>query len=172
MDYFLITEFLPVQVFPNFPVTSIDISSLRSDRRGDSVRPLHLKSVCSMYGPDHIIVGGAFGKAMRDQLASSNKYVKSIFILKYCCYFCVCMYRPYTFTYVDDEEAANCVYANGKLLRRPSLEFPNANFTAKIDIDGNVVPDMKRVDETNQIELENSELRKVDGALTCCSVLF
>ena len=78
----------------------------------------------------------------------------------------------YAFTHVSDEEDANCIYANGALLRRPTAEFPSSNFSFKYDINGKTIHDKFKVPVSNHIELENSELRKVDGALTCCSVLF
>jgi hypothetical protein len=58
-----------------------------------------------------------------------------------------------------DQDAANCVYVNGTLIRRASHEFPRSA-DALISLGG------------QQIEVEANELAKVDGALSCCSVFF
>jgi dimethylargininase len=65
----------------------------------------------------------------------------------------------YRYSHVVDAAASNCVYVNGHLLRRSGEEFPHSS--AALTAIGGV-----------QIEVESSELAKVDGALTCCSVLF
>ena len=62
---------------------------------------------------------------------------------------------------VPDDAAANCLVINGVLLHRGAEEFP-----ASIAVIRDKFPDVKR------LELTNRELSKVDGALTCCSVLF
>lgn len=67
--------------------------------------------------------------------------------------------RRYRYSHVVDAAASNCVYVNGHLLRRSGNEFPHSSAVLKA-IGG------------EQIEVEASELAKVDGALTCCSVLF
>ena len=65
----------------------------------------------------------------------------------------------YRYSHVVDAAASNCVYVNGHLLRRSGGEFPQSG-AALTAVGG------------RQIEVEASELAKVDGALTCCSVLF
>lgn len=67
--------------------------------------------------------------------------------------------QVYRFTHVPDASASNCVFVNGHLLRRCDSEFPQSASVLKA-IGG------------KQIEVKGSELAKVDGALTCCSVLF
>ncbi len=71
---------------------------------------------------------------------------------------------------VPDRDAANLVYINGHLIRRSSQEFPNSgvifdSFVRKMNHShrGHVIV---------QKEVNASELAKVDGAITCCSLLF
>lgn len=121
------------RTFPNYRVTPIYIESFSS-------AVLHLKSACSMCGPDHIIVGGELGKLIANvvECASPHKY---------------------RITKVVDSEAANCIFVNNVLIRRTREEFPES--ADDLDALGG-----------NQILIRVSELSKVDGALTCCSVLF
>ena len=121
------------RIFPMYRVTPICINDF-------SLKTLHLKSACSVCGPNHIVVGGELGKMIAIAIESSSPGI-------------------YKFTHVVDEEAANCVYSNGTLIRRTSEEFPNSADGLE-SIGG------------KQIEIRVSELSKVDAALTCCSVLF
>jgi dimethylargininase len=121
------------RTFPEYRVTAICINDFSS-------KTLHLKSACSVCGPNHILVGGELGKIIATAIESSSP-------------------GTYKFTHVVDEEAANCVYSNGTLIRRTKEEFPNSADGLK-SIGG------------KQIEIRASELAKVDAALTCCSVLF
>ena len=65
----------------------------------------------------------------------------------------------YEFHQTHDEGAANCVYVNNTILRRCNWEYPKSNFDF-------ISKDIK------QFQLANTELSKVDGALSCCSVLI
>ena len=65
----------------------------------------------------------------------------------------------YRWSFVPDEAAANVVSVNGALLRRSAKEFPASDAALRL-IGG------------KQVQLEASELGKVDGALSCCSLLF
>ncbi|PFX25418.1 N(G),N(G)-dimethylarginine dimethylaminohydrolase 1 [Stylophora pistillata] len=60
---------------------------------------------------------------------------------------------------VSEDTAANCVFVNGTLLHLSAAEIPNSIETF------NKITGPK-------IELENSELHKVDGCLTCLSILI
>ena len=55
----------------------------------------------------------------------------------------------------------NCLVINGVLLHRGEDEFPES-----------VAVIRQKFPNTRKIELTNKELSKVDGALTCCSVLI
>ncbi|XP_016359869.1 N(G),N(G)-dimethylarginine dimethylaminohydrolase 1 [Sinocyclocheilus anshuiensis] len=108
---------------------------------------LHLKSFCSMAGPDLIAIGSseAAQKALKImQQMSDHKYDKLT---------------------LPDDLAANCVYMNlpGKgdvLLHCTPEEFPES---AKV---------FEKLKDHMLIPVSNQEKVKVDGALTCCSVLI
>lgn len=108
---------------------------------------LHLKSFCSMGGPGLIIIGSSehAQKALKImQQMSDHRYDKLT---------------------VPDDLAANCVYMNlpGKgqvLLHSTADMFPQS------------VKVLEKLTDYTLIPLSNMEKMKVDGALTCCSVLF
>ncbi|KAM5148184.1 N(G),N(G)-dimethylarginine dimethylaminohydrolase 1 isoform 1-T1 [Mantella aurantiaca] len=108
---------------------------------------LHLKSFCSMAGPNLIVIGSSepAQKALKTmQQMSDHRYDKLT---------------------VPDDAAANCVYLNlpGKghvLLHRAPEEYPES------------VKVFEKLKEHMLIPVANSELAKVDGCLTCCSLLI
>ena len=122
--------------FPEYRFLTIDI-------KASSESTLHLKSACSMCGPNHVLVGGELGKIIGRELEFSRH----------------CSSSCYKISHVPDTEAANCVYVNGVLIRRSDDEFPNSK------------PVFDKIGG-KQIQVTASELAKVDGALTCCSLLF
>ena len=65
----------------------------------------------------------------------------------------------YNFLRVSADAAANCLWINGTLVHRCSNEFPS------------IRDDFASLD-CPKIELTNTELSKVDGALTCLSILI
>ena len=104
---------------------------------------LHLKSFMSMAGPDLIAVGTS------EPAMTATKLIKSKAKFEY------------SFLELPDDIAANCLYANGHLVRVSEEHFPqSAGILALLKVEG------------KQIELDASELNKVDGCLTCCSVLI
>lgn len=108
---------------------------------------LHLKSCCSMGGPGLIVIGSSqpAQKVLKTmQQLSDHRYEKLT---------------------VPDDLAANCVYMNlpGKgqvLLHCTSEEYPDS---AKV---------FEKLTDHLRIPVGNAEKAKVDGALTCCSVLI
>jgi len=64
----------------------------------------------------------------------------------------------YKFIVLEKDAAANCVVVNGHILHRPKAEFPDVGQFEQVGL--------------KCIEIEADELAKVDGALTCCSILF
>ncbi|CAM5135360.1 unnamed protein product [Eretmochelys imbricata] len=108
---------------------------------------LHLKSFCSMAGPNLIAIGSteAAQKALKTmQQMSDHRYDKLT---------------------VPDDAAANCIYLNipGKghvLLHRAPEEYPES---AKV---------FEKLKDHMLIPVANTEVEKVDGLLTCCSVLI
>lgn len=108
---------------------------------------LHLKSFCSMGGPGLIVIGSSepAQKALKImQQMSDHRYDKLT---------------------VPDDHAANCVYMNlpnkgHVLLHCTTQEYPES---AKV---------FEKLKDHMLIPLSNSEKVKVDGALTCCSVLI
>ncbi|XP_003974417.2 N(G),N(G)-dimethylarginine dimethylaminohydrolase 1 [Takifugu rubripes] len=108
---------------------------------------LHLKSFCSMGGPGLIVIG-ASEPAQRTlkimQQMSDHRYDKLT---------------------VPDDLAANCIYMNlpnkgPVLLHRGAEEFPES---AKV---------FEKLKDYMLIPVTDVEKAKVDGALTCCSVLI
>ncbi|XP_075471752.1 N(G),N(G)-dimethylarginine dimethylaminohydrolase 1 isoform X2 [Ascaphus truei] len=108
---------------------------------------LHLKSFCSMAGPNLIVIGSseAAQKALKTmQQMSDHRYDKLT---------------------VPDDAAANCVYLNipnkgHVLLHRGPEDFPES------------VKVFEKLKEHMLIPIGNIELAKVDGCLTCCSLLI
>ncbi|TRY95197.1 hypothetical protein DNTS_034195 [Danionella cerebrum] len=108
---------------------------------------LHLKSFCSMAGPGLIIIGSseAAQKALKTmQQMSDHRYDKLT---------------------VPDDPAANCVYMNlpdrgDVLIHCTSQEFPES------------VKVFERLKGHMLIPVSNQEKLKVDGGLTCLSVLI
>ncbi|XP_056133930.1 N(G),N(G)-dimethylarginine dimethylaminohydrolase 1 isoform X1 [Lampris incognitus] len=108
---------------------------------------LHLKSFCSMGGPGLIVIGSSepAQKALKImQQMSDHRYDKLT---------------------VPDDLAANCIYMNlpnkgHVLLHCTPEEFPES---AKV---------FEKLKDHMLIPVSNMEKVKVDGALTCCSVLI
>ncbi|XP_006033916.1 N(G),N(G)-dimethylarginine dimethylaminohydrolase 1 [Alligator sinensis] len=108
---------------------------------------LHLKSFCSMAGPNLIAIGSSEGaqKALKTmQQMSDHRYDKLT---------------------VPDDAAANCLYLNipnkgHVLLHRAPEEYPES---AKV---------FEKLKDHMLIPIANIELQKVDGALTCCCILI
>ncbi|XP_043376034.1 N(G),N(G)-dimethylarginine dimethylaminohydrolase 1 isoform X1 [Dermochelys coriacea] len=108
---------------------------------------LHLKSFCSMAGPNLIAIGSteAAQKTLKTmQQMSDHRYDKLT---------------------VPDDAAANCIYLNipGKghvLLHRAPEEYPES---AKV---------FEKLKDHMLIPITNTEMEKVDGLLTCRSVLI
>lgn len=108
---------------------------------------LHLKSFCSMGGPGLIVIG------------SSEPAQKTLKIMQQM------SDHRYDKLTVPDDLAANCIYMNlpdkgHVLLHTTSEEFPES------------VKVFEKLKDYMLIPVLNSEKVKVDGALTCCSVLI
>ncbi len=161
--------------FPHIPVYFVNVDSLSWNANLEHT-PLHLKSFSSLLAPHHIIVGDSIGEQFMkwtqknrtiekdtvlsfmdqfpDLLASSNltkEHFQHLFHTN--------RKIDYHFVLVPDQDAANCVYINQTIIRRASKEFPESGKVfEKVHI--------------KQIEIHASELAKVDGAITCCSLIF
>ncbi|XP_032466532.1 N(G),N(G)-dimethylarginine dimethylaminohydrolase 1 isoform X1 [Phocoena sinus] len=111
------------------------------------VEALHLKSFCSMAGPNLIAIGSSESaqKALKImQQMSDHRYDKLT---------------------VPDDTAANCLYLNipnkgHVLLHRTPEEYPES---AKV---------YEKLKDHMLIPVSHSEMEKVDGLLTCCSILI
>ena len=66
----------------------------------------------------------------------------------------------YQFLSVPNDTAANCIYANDVLIHTSNDACPNLSNT------------FDKVDCKIKVALSASELNKVDGCFTCCSVLI
>ncbi|XP_060686008.1 N(G),N(G)-dimethylarginine dimethylaminohydrolase 1 [Hemiscyllium ocellatum] len=123
-------------VFKDYVVIPVDVTGT-----------LHLKTFCTMAGPDLIAIGSS---------VEAQKTLKEM--LKLTTY-------NYTTLILPDDEAANCVYLNSPekghiLLHRTAKEFPES------------AKRFKSLTNYTLIPVSNTELAKVDGSLTCCSILL
>ncbi|XP_032884990.1 N(G),N(G)-dimethylarginine dimethylaminohydrolase 1 isoform X1 [Amblyraja radiata] len=123
-------------VFKDYAVSKVSVSGA-----------LHLKSFCTMAGPELIAIGSsdqAQKTLMNMQEMSEHRYEKLT---------------------LPDDMAANCVYLNiptkgHVLLHRTAEEFPDS------------AKEFGKLKDYLLIPVCNTELAKVDGGLTCCSILF
>merc|ERR1711962_522658 len=109
---------------------------------------LHLKSNCSLLAPGKIIFSDdAAGRDLAKDIKLAAK-------------------ESYEYIFVPDVKASNVVYikngSNKQFLLAPS------GYPQSMEIIRNAI----RGDDIQIIELSNAELSKVDGCLTCCSVLI
>lgn len=147
------------KVFPEYPVIPVDLNMLHTAAANivpttvgankDNVtaaveQALHLKSFCSMCTKATILVGGVMGRALQNYLQTLPAFAN------------------HSFLHVPDMAAANCVLVNDTLIRRSRKEFPHSDAIFRAQIPGHI----------RQVEVEAGELAKVDGALTCCSLLL
>jgi dimethylargininase len=121
----------------NYPIHVINLQSLQIE----SV--LHLKSICSMAGPNLMLTGGEYASRLQREMQKYSSTMKFIELV--------------------DEGMANCLYINGTIVRRCDWEFPTSLVSWEKSLSLRSSP---------QLQVPNSELMKVDGALTCCSVLL
>lgn len=114
---------------------------------------LHLKSFCSACGEGKIVVGGLIGQVFKQWLLDNKINYNMVGNL----------FKDDDIIHLPDAAAANCIYANEIIIRRSYEEYPDS-----VDI-FLTNPYLKLI---SQLEVRSDELAKVDGALTCCSVLF
>ncbi|XP_002164291.1 N(G),N(G)-dimethylarginine dimethylaminohydrolase 1 [Hydra vulgaris] len=103
---------------------------------------VHLKSFSSMVGENGIV----FGKSEISQRVKKELISKAT--------------EKYDIYDVPEDYAANAIYANEVLIHRSADEFPES------------VELFNKLPIKNKISLNCSELMKIDGALTCCSILY
>ena len=173
--------------FPSYPVIIIDYDDiinhpLYTQHNNTTALPLHLKSMCSMGGDNHILLGGTPYASIIQQLIQRPRPNLILRPLK------SDLRTPkdsdsnsssdndYIFTHLPDEvSAANVLYINDTIIRRTNKEFPlsEAIFrTGQFSGSGSQFSGSGTSATTTQIQVEASELAKVDGALTCCSLLL
>ena len=103
---------------------------------------LHLKSFVSMAGPDCVAIG--VSTAAKD----ARKIIETEGKFKY------------QFLEVPDDIGANCLYVNGTLIHVTKEDYPRSYEV------------FEKFPAPKKIALSASELNKVDGCFTCCSVLI
>ena len=106
---------------------------------------LHLKSFMSMVGRDRIGIGSSLGaNLVAEQIRNGAKYK-----------------NKYEFVEFPDDTAANCLYVGDHLVHVSEEVCPSsATIFEGIETHGKKIP------------LNASELGKVDGCLTCSSLLI
>lgn len=99
----------------------------------------------SMVGPDRIGIGMSEGaKKARKEIFNASKCIEK-----------------YEFITFPDDMAANCLYTDGNLVHTSKKVLPNSAAVIEgLSVVGNKYP------------LDVSELSKVDGCLTCSSLLI
>ena len=106
------------------------------------IEGLHLKSFLSMAGPDTIAIGKSPAATEARKLIETKGNFR------------------YSYLEVPDDIAANCLYINGTLVHVSKEAFPNSSEV------------FKELPSARKVALSTTELNKVDGCLTCCSVLI
>lgn len=104
---------------------------------------LHLKSLMTMAGPDLVAIGmSASAREARRVMEEKGHY-------------------KYRFYELPDDTGANCLYLNNTIVHASKECFPKS---------------WERFEQLDtpakKIALASSELNKVDGCFTCCSVLI
>mmetsp|Transcript_38754 Transcript_38754/g.54023 ORF Transcript_38754/g.54023 Transcript_38754/m.54023 type:complete len:284 (-) Transcript_38754:46-897(-) len=107
---------------------------------------LHLKSFLSEGFDNEIIIGSSHAAQKAKQFMEP-----------------ICKERGYTFFQVEDDYAANVVLINDSMIIRAQKEFPKSI---------GVLLEHYTKEGREIYQCTNTELGKVDGALTCCSVLL
>ena len=110
---------------------------------------LHLKSACSMCFNMSMMIGGDLGLYIKDVVEEKSTSSDS-----------------YKFFHVPNTAAANSVLVNDILIRRHNEEFPDSVKVFE-EVDEYVTSN-----DGSVIQVRADELAKVDGALTCCSLLL
>ncbi len=107
---------------------------------------LHLKSMMSMVVPDNISIGGTSqAAAVAKEIMERDGHFK------------------YNFLSVPDDFGANCLFVNGTVVYVSKEPYPKSfEVFEKLSLPG----------FSEKIAVNISELHKVDGCLTCCSVLI
>ena len=106
---------------------------------------LHLKSVMSMATTDCIAIGSSTAAMeVKAVIESSTKF-------------------KYNYLQVPDDTGANCLFINGTIVHASKEAFPKSC---------EVFEKFSSPEVKEKIALSASELNKVDGCFTCCSVLI
>ena len=106
---------------------------------------LHLKSFMSMATPEHIAIGSSpAAQEARKLIESMGKF-------------------KYGFLQVPDDTGANCLYINGTIVHASKEVFPGSC---------EVFEKFESPSVSGKVALSASEMNKVDGCFTCCSVLI
>jgi dimethylargininase len=119
------------KVFPMFPITCIPVNA-----------GLHLKSCCSMVGEDVIALGSSSAAKLALKLMKEKAHFS------------------YEYLTINDDKAANCIYANDVLIISSRDAFPDS------------FDQLNKIACNTKVPLSLTELNKVDGCFTCCSVLI
>lgn len=128
--------------FPSYRVTAIDLRRFVMGESSADYSPLlHLKCACSMGGEDHILVGGREGSVIRSVIEAVSP-------------------NMYSFTYLPERDAANCIYVNGHLIRPMDTEISDESNKILDKVAG--IP----------VAVPTTEIWKLDGNISSQCVLF
>lgn len=163
------------RAFPGYRVTAIPMNrffpkknspkyhTFMSLASSSAERPLHLKSICSVAGPNAIAfansqLGSAIANYMQDHSGVSKALRHSG--------------KSLSFVPVGIPELSNVVYANGTLIMRDPEEFEVDRIqTPFLAEPGEELIQFAEFEGLNIAFVNMSEFAKADGALTCCSIL-
>lgn len=150
--------------FPGFRITTVPLNTLlptpKTNKKtkvvsnGTTVPILHLKSICSMIGPDVIAVSdNELGQAVAFYMQDYNGIPRAMRAAG----------QRYRFLLLPDVIATNNLFINGSIITPSSYLCP-ASYQ--------IITDYATDEGFTIHQVDNSELAKADGALTCCSILL
>jgi dimethylargininase len=126
---------------------------------------LHMKSCCSMISSSTVITGGVYGETLQSWLNKSSQDSSNSEENPIRCLSKSKSVAPLSVQsiWVPNQDAANVLLANNWVIHRGHKKYPQSfPIIRKFCYERGL----------HSMEIEYDELAKVDGALTCCSLLI